>query len=420
MKYILIFLCVIEVLLITYTRNIAGPYFSPLLLLTTSVSIAFVFFKNARSEKVEKDVVKIAPNPGIFTAISTLIFLGISAYVFCCLFKLWSTYTFTENSVEQSDIIPQIMTLVKRFLSHRPVYIPIRWNYTLYPTYLPLLWMPYIPAEVLKVDYRWIPAITLWLSCVYFFINKFKTTISFRYVWSFVLPVWPLLIWLVLIKYDPYTFVVTVEELVAGYYLFTIMCLRQGKIVPFAMGIAFCLLSRYSIILWMPLCLFCFYFAGQKRAALIIASVIMLFFIFCYWLPFLKSDPGIFLRGYQYYTKDAQYNWSFGNFIYNGMGFGAWVMKFVPGDIAFKVNTYQKIHLFLCVITVIGLMLYYNKTKNKYDFKSYLLFSFKIYISIFYYFVQVPYNYLFILPVLMSSSLLPSNIFKYKNYEKKN
>jgi hypothetical protein len=62
----------------------------------------------------------------------------------------------------------------------------------------------------------------------------------------------------------------------------------------------------------------------------------------------------------------------------------------------------QQTHLFLCLFITIGLasLYYYHKQKGRIQTPLlFLIGAFKIYIGIFYSFIQIPYQYLFTVPV---------------------
>lgn len=413
MRILLLLLCIFEVMLVTWLRNFAGPYISPLLFLLTSCSIAFVYLRLSTGSAIPAQSFRIPKN--ILIVLQLIPFLILSYLVFKTNKTIWWWHATIDKGVDKSDIIPQITSLVKRFLAHEQPYYPIQYpDYTLFPTYLPFQWMPYIITEVLHKDYRWIPVVFLWLASLYFFIKNrsFKESAT-PLALQILLPVWPLIAWYAIVMYDNDMFKLTVEGLIAAYYLFVVVNIGGKWIWPLAIGIAVCLLSRYSIIFWVPLCVGCYYIAGKKKEAAVIVSVFIVLFIACYWFPFLRKDPGIFMKGYEYHTKAAYGEWRndlqnlHGKFyMYNGFGFTSWALALIPGDLGQVLWVYQKIHLILCLTTVAGLFYYYQKKKGVYDLNTFLLFSFKLYLAIFYAFIQIPYKYLYLVPAIVTSALL--------------
>ncbi len=132
-----------------------------------------------------------------------------------------------------------------------------------------------------------------------------------------------------------------------------------------------------------------------------------------YWLPFLRRDGMVFMNGYAYHTKAAYNEWMrdlkvFGGqvYLYNGLGFTCFAMKWLPGNAGHQLMLYKNIHIIACVLTVTGLGWYYIRKRAVYELHTFLLFSFKVYLTVFYTFIQIPYKYLFFVPVVVSAALL--------------
>ena len=417
MRYFLMALCLLEVLLITWFRNIAGPFISPLLLLDTSMAVGLLYFLIQLQDKEIKTTVpkkEAAINPHNIVIAQVAAFIIISSLVLLRLYFVFHS-VYHGNEDNHSDIIPQIVYFVNRFNAGLQPYYTIHFpGYDLFPTYLPLQWMPYLIAEWTHMDYRWIPALFLWLASLYFFIRNYKLSDpSTPTVIKIFLPTWPLIVWLILVKHNSDMFRFTVEALVAAYYLVVATSIGQRRTMPLAMGIAACLLSRYSIIFWVPLCIACYLLAGEKKKAVVIVLTCLAFFGVFYWWPFLRKEPSVFLAGYQYHSIAAVREWtrdmavSDGKvYIYNGLGFTSWAIKFGHGSLEQVVATYQRVHLAACSITIISLLAYYIRKRRIIPTDAFLLFSFKVYLAIFYAFIQIPYKYLFFVPLIVSSALV--------------
>jgi hypothetical protein len=298
--------------------------------------------------------------------------------------------------------------MVKRNWAGTNPYAPITWGQnTLSPTYLPFQWLPYTAAELLHKDYRWIPALAMTGAATYFFFNNLrKIDAGIQNVWQLLIPLYPLIVWVVLLKNEPYSFTITVESLIAAYYLIAAESIKSRNIVFTAFAIGICMLSRYSIIFWIPLCILCFYSVGKWRKTLIIMATLLTVFLVVYWLPYLRIDSGSFIRGYEYHTRAAQYDWHFGNYLTNGLGFTAWATWLLQGAPHTQLLTYQIIHMTLCSIIIVACMVYFIRSRNKLPLKPFLLSSLKLYLTVFYLFIQTPYNYLFIVPVIISAAML--------------
>lgn len=410
MRKLLVALCCLEILYITFLVNTAGPFVSPIILFGLSLGIAVCYL---RMVSRPQPLVAAGMLPPQWLRVGQwVLFAACSYLVFSKLKHFWwydKTYGDPSSS---SDIIPQIHTLVTRLLAGQQPYSLISFgSYSLFPTYMPFQWLPYLLTEFVQKDYRWIPAFAMWAMCVYYFLCHRRALGASP--WGLLLPVWPLLVWGEFMMHDNRIFVYTVEGLIAAYYFFVAEATQWRRVWPLAVGIGICLLSRYSIIFWVPLCAFFFFTSGQRRqlfAVMLIPFVMILVF---YVLPFLSRDASIFLQGYEYHTKAAYYEWArdlqvFGGKVYvrNGLGFSAYALQFFPGDVNSQLLLYKKVHLAACILSVVLLGWYYMRHRHRYELRPYMLFSFKVYITVFYAFIQIPYKYLFFVPMVVSAAVM--------------
>jgi hypothetical protein len=414
MKYLLLAFCVFELLMISYWQNFAGPYLSPLLLLAASLGIGALFLKIATTPAPALPA-PAAKNTWWVRGGQLALYLALSYLVIKTLKTIWWWEITADSGIDKSDIIMQISVLVKRFLGHEQPYAPIHFQgYDLFPTYLPLQWLPYTITELAHKDYRWVPTLALWLAATWFFVRQIRTSGAGVPIWArLLLPVWPLVAWYTAIMDFNPMFKLTVEALIASYYLIVAVSIGGRRTVPLALSIAACMLSRYSIVFWVPLCLVTLYLSGQRRQAIGIAATLAVAFVVLYWLPFMRHDPQIFLKGYAYHSKAAVLEWQRDIdmlhskfYLHNGLGFTSWALRFLPGDLAHVVSTYRMLHLVLCTLTIGGLLVYYLRHRATVTLPVFLLFSFKIYLAVFYSFIQIPYKYLFLVPIIVTSVLL--------------
>jgi 1,4-dihydroxy-2-naphthoate octaprenyltransferase len=86
----------------------------------------------------------------------------------------------------------------------------------------------------------------------------------------------------------------------------------------------------------------------------------------------------------------------------NKLGMAGYFYKFGSGEVVDRLRLLQQTHLLLCLLITIGLagLYYYHKQKERIQTPIlFLIGGFKIYIGIFYSFIQIPYQYLFTVPV---------------------
>ncbi|GAA4465901.1 hypothetical protein GCM10023093_18900 [Nemorincola caseinilytica] len=413
MRQLLFLFCVLEVLFVTWLIGTLGPYASPLVLFGLSIGIAILFLKIATNAGEVRPAPKVLLPPRVLVIVQWVLFFALSYHIFASLKHIWwYEITYHEGRNGGSDVIPQITALVQRFLRGEQPYYAIQFaEYTLYPTYLPLQWLPYIPLELAHKDYRWVPTFAMWGAGLWFFLRNRKTGAGL--LWDLLVPIWPLVLWAVFIPHDNRMFLFSVEGLIAAYYFFVAESLRWQRVWAIALSVAVCLLSRYSIVFWVPLCLLLHFVAGKRRDVLIIAITAIVFFVMLYWLPFLRRDASIFINGYTYHTNAARDEWLRDMathqgqvYLNNGLGFTSFAIRLLPGDVGHALLLYKNVHIAMCILTVLVLALVYMRRTHSYPLYPYLLFSFKVYLAVFYAFIQIPYKYLFFVPVVVSVALL--------------
>jgi hypothetical protein len=299
----------------------------------------------------------------------------------------------------QSDVIPLIQVACRRFLSGKFAYDVVTefgWDENL--TYMPLQWMPFCIAELMKIDYRWIAfavwciaALVLWWRSLKLSDNRMKVLIA------------------VLLLLSHYALQLgdigmagyTVELLIAGYYMMFAASLNSNRFLVQAITISLCLLSRFSIVLWLPLYAFTLFVSGARKQLFMVIGGVGVLVLLIYVLPFMTHDPTIFYRGYKYYDKSALHEWTYLNYeqipgtLFSGTGFAYYIYsRFAHLDIEHRIKLMQRIHL-VCSLGITVLMgLWYWFNRNKIDRRIFLSASFKIYLAVFLFLIQVPYVYL--------------------------
>ncbi|MEM6264629.1 MAG: hypothetical protein AAGI38_19110 [Bacteroidota bacterium] len=315
--------------------------------------------------------------------------------------------------VEKSDIYPTIKICVDRFLNGEPVYAPdYSFGYYHYPNYLPGKWLPFVIAEVFNFDYRWIPFAVLCFGLFFYFKNLSQKAIDLP-----ILLVLSLAPGLMLLYYHlemPLNLGYTVEIMDLGIHLFLFISILSGGVVARSLSISWVLLSRYSLVLWLPVFLLGLFFKEDKRNAILTGVFIALGICVCYIFPFLSQDWHSFSLMHESYLAAAKGSWGVlpqpGKIVPHVMedqvGFASFFYVFAPGDILERINLLRIVH-FTCSLSVaiiLGLM--YLKFHSRIRPKYFFLCGLKVYLMVFYAFLQVPFFYLFITPTFLSLVLL--------------
>jgi len=405
-KFILVVVFVIEIGMLSFLRGKFGIYYSPIILFLASLFIGIypiiVLYKNKITAH-ETDSI-IPPNRVKIALIISSIIIGIlisSIY----LSKIFTDY---EINAKKSDIIPCINILVTRVLNKEFPYKTISdWGYDLSPNYMPLTWMPFIIAKIINFDFRWL-AFSVWcLSVAFYTLVLLRKNLPL--IHSAFLSLLPFVVLLTLTKYEPAIFGYTIEPLIAGYYLILSLTILSKSNLIRAIGLILCLLSRYSLILWIPFYLTTVFFLEKKRNAIIILVLVLIAIFLVYYLPFVSSDWTVVKKGHEYYTTCALGEWNLwqnqGDKPYNlfrGAGFACYFYDFLNVNLLDRLKILQYTHYSISILSVLILGFLYMSLKKQVDYRLYLLFSLKIYLTFFYNFIQVPYTYLFMVPLFIS------------------
>jgi hypothetical protein len=312
--------------------------------------------------------------------------------------------------VRFSDIVPTLQVLVRRLLGGEAVYQPItEFGYYLPVTYMPMQWMPYTVAEWLAVDYRWV-AVGIWALAAGWLVLR---SAYLSRLWQILAAVLMLLaaLWMIR-RFDTGILTMTIELMVAGYYMCLVMSLNRQN--PWIKGlfIAICLMSRYSLVLWLPLWFVVELISGPRMHVWRSVAVITGFVLLIYILPFLLPDPGSLGRGLKAYSGATAYAWQQDGpggrpiHLYSGAGFASvYLEQLSQYSLPDRIRALQKTQLAVSLGAVVLMGLWYIRVRNRIDRRIFLMASFKIYMSLFLALMQIPYTYLMITGIFISVAL---------------
>ncbi len=403
-RYAFLLFIALELLLLTYLRAKLGHHASSILLFISSIAapilLARVYLDREPSSK------QGISKPLLFG--SYAVFFGITTACFVTVTEIFKNY---EINPKWSDIIPHIQVIIKRLIDGEFPYTPIDvWGWEMFPNYLPLHWAPFTITTLLDKDPRWVSFGMLMIAILVFAIYQiFKR----KNKWFPVVLLFPIVALYFLLQKDGGTFGMTIEPLIAGYYLLLALSLFSSSPLIRGLALSLCLFSRYAVVLWVPLYLFVVWMKEGKKNAILIAGYSFIVFLLTYGIPFLWKDPTIFQKGFAYYAKGILGEWNHLNdvgnpyHLFRGIGFAGAFYEYLPGDKEALLGIVQKVHLIASGMAVgIPLLLWWTKLKDRIDYKIFLLVSLKIYLVVFFTFVQIPYAYLFLTPLFVSTVLV--------------
>ncbi len=303
-------------------------------------------------------------------------------------------------SIESSDIIPSIQIMCKRLLAGKyPYDIFYDFGFPQMPTYLPMQWIPFSIAEILHIDYRWIPYTAWCIAAVWLCIRSAKASSPM------LRAAMPLLIfasnYILFSSSNKGIVEASVELLISAYYMMFISGLNQKNGVLQGIIIAFCLLSRYSLVLWIPLYSFILFVSKNRKQLYFAFATTVLVVTILYIIPYLSKDTQLFYKCYKYYDDAARFEWTHLNKdnrpiqLYSGTGFGYYFYtRFTNLPVMDRVKLLQKTHLVCSILVTVILGTWYWFRKDKINTRIFLMSSFKIYLAVFLFLIQVPYEYL--------------------------
>lgn len=401
--FLLIGFFLAETILTTWIDRQIHPLIKSVLLLFVSISIGVipftistvVPFQSAQRLRLSRFIYPLTAIIGI---------------VFLLLFL--STIHQSIIDVRFSDIIPWLDAYTKRFIRGETVYKPYNFGpYTEHPSWLPMVWMPYIVSTYLKFDPRlW--ALILFSISIFFYCLHFKKVSNLK--GALLLLLIPYFVLFSFLIQQKVVFGQSLELLIAGYYLFFFLSLLSENKWLIGMSLGFCLLSRYSISFWI-IVPFVVYFSQRKFKDLYWIIGIVSVMISCMFiLPFLYPDPLLLHKLQEVYLRTTIGEWQHmvANYnrpisIYTGNGVACWFNEFYKGEVLAKIEALQKTQIILCLLLVIGTIVFYFKKKDQIQHLPYfLLATLKIYFAIFYGFIQIPYTYLYLVPLLLSGVIV--------------
>jgi len=297
-----------------------------------------------------------------------------------------------------ADMIPQIKVCDERLLNGEKVYAPIPKIWTgMKPTYLPMMWLPWIPFNVFSNDLRWTSVALLNLALL-----LLATTVPRRSVIVAVLETGLIVTIGVLTRFmfqgDPFFIAYVEEPVVISYYLLLGFALIRNK--PWQKGVAIscCVLSRYVLLFWIPAYLMFVYVFESKKNAWIIFCTVAAATLFVFVLPFFIWQPEYYLDVITYYHDVAKLrlSWDANNYS-TQLG----LAKLFTLD---KMDWLIRLEAAAVVMTPFAALGFFVSQKKRLvqNKEFFGLCSLKLTMVLFYAFVEIPFDYLFFVPAFFT------------------
>lgn len=277
-----------------------GIYWNPVLLLIVSLSIPLLYWVSIK-RPLSQEVKRSKKTLYVTWLVTTLV--GFAA----CVVGIIGQHHAVPDPVAYSDVIPQIDTLYTRFASGEMPYYPVPFHdYAAFPVYMPMHWLPVsIPIE-LAFDVRWIGYAFLITALIFYGLSKRSTG---NIATAIIAALLPFAVIAAYLRYGGIDLPVSLETLIAAYYIVLATGVIKGNTSVLLVGLILCLLSRYTLIFWLPL--FSWLFISEKgwKKTWTAAGIVILTILLIYILPFVAREPGILQHGVEYHNNAAVLEW---------------------------------------------------------------------------------------------------------------
>jgi hypothetical protein len=291
-----------------------------------------------------------------------------------------------------ADMLPIIKIMSERFIhgAWNQVYdvIPEIWG-GMHPIYLPAMWLPFSIPVFFDADPRWTTVIALFiLTCLFIWriqpLHRKSAPIFFA---AF------LLIWWLLNARNSGLLIYTEEGVVILFYSFLALALFSKNGWLIGMATSLCVLSRYSLVGWIPAMLVFYIYIKDFKNLLRITLMGILFFMVLVLIPFgwktfltLTSIPSEYISFSERVWRDQVNNVVF----YQSLGFAKF---FGPKNIALQ---HHLLIISALTIPTVFMVICLTLVKRFHLQRDHLpIATLKITLVIFYTLVDVPYLYLF-------------------------
>ncbi len=381
--------------------NYVGQFGNALCLLITALFLPIYFF---RQEKHTLTYASI--NKGVNGRHALCFALLAGAFVCCSFEEVRKLFLAFPHPAERSDVLPQIEVQFNRFVRGEFPYKPLEdISYHPFPVYMPLHWFPMGLAKIFHMDMRW-SAFWLYVPAAMVFgyaIGKPSLAITYKMILCFLpsLPLWSYIL------FGGGDLIITPEILIAGYYLILAggLFLRNNTII--LIGIIFCLLSRYTLIFWMPLFAILFLQSEGWGRAVRFFGVLILAITVLYVIPFLGKDPSIFLTGIRYHNGCAVAEWQDGFYTATqGINFAPIIKKLAHNDCVKGVAWNRYLQAFMLLLTLGTSVLHWRKVYQKINVYDFALAYLSIFLWVFYLFCPLTYRYYLVVLLTVNVALI--------------
>lgn len=410
----------LELMVLTWGRYEEGYLVLPVFwvcggILASAVAIFYSFKKVALSITIQSTV------PTYFF----WIFVMLAILIFA---KLSFVFFHYPPDPTQSDVVPTLQFMTRRLVNGEYPYQIVEFpGWSFQPGYLTMQFLPFVFAEILNIDYRVLAFVAFIIVLGIILKNTNHSYQDYLELgWNSFKIGLPFVCIFLIIKFHNSIFAHSVELLDVAYYMLLAYSLFSKSIYLRSFAIAFCLLSRYGILLWLPAYAIIYYWEEGMKKTLKLSGIVVALTVVLYVLPFMTREPLLFFNSLKNYNQMAELLWStvpdwFQHIgkpyaLAQGLGFAIYFLDYWDGSMLEKISALKIVHITLSLsITILTVVIYYFKKSSIKDANLFLLGSMSLYLTIFYNFVFAPYSYLFIVPFFVLFVILYKIPIKVQN-----
>lgn len=415
---ITLILFLLQILFLLNGQHIAGTALNPFIILFISLLLPiyylWVFLNRGKTTENIKHSGKFGTIIGFALGCITILL------AFVAIRRLFWDFPDPRHS---SDVILSVEVLYDRFTAGIYPYQPLeQYEWHPFPPYLPLYWLPVSISRFMQIDVRWTGVFFLVLAAGAYGIFCWRSYASILHkMLALFLPLVGLTGYLIWGRFD---LAVSFEFIIAAYYLILAAGLATKSLPMVALGLICCLLSRFTMIFWLPVFVILIWFNVPKKNVLLAAGVVLAAILFIYIIPFHLKDPSAFGQAMAYYKKSAVGEWQgYGDdhtswTFMAGVHFAPYFKQMFHGTIEERVTSTQTFQAILMLVLIAAGLLLYRKWRRKINFYDFSLAM--LYIIMLFYFMTAPlvFKYYY-LTFLMVSATLCGKLIVAENANKK-
>ncbi len=320
--------------------------------------------------------------------------------------KIWKAF---PEPGKHSDVLPQLKGQCELFFSgqfpYQPIILP---THQPFPVYMPLHWAPVQLANMFHIDIRWSGLILLWIAIglAGYWLQKTHSRASWKFTLPamllFAMPIWGFVQWA---RID---IALCLETVVAAWYVLLAVGLASRNHVLIAIGIIGALLSRYTLLFWLPLFAILLWMNAPKKYSYwvwgSVTAAVLLLFVFPFWI----KEPTIVSRIVAHYTMCSEGSWLRPDdftFI-DGISLNMHLRHWLPGtpEQNLPISRYPQIGVQLLLV-LLGLQFYPQKWRKNMDVYTFSLLALSIMPVLFYSFSPMLFKYYMLMPMYVSAVL---------------